>query len=430
MDFEYSSEQKLLWDSVHKLMQRVATPEYLRRLDRERLYPYELYDAWGEAGLFALPSAGESGWAGGSAVDLAIVSEELGRYSADVVMAFGGSTFCALNVARKGSEEQKHYWLPKLMSGEIRMSVSMSEPDAGSDVGAMRTQARREGNEYVLSGQKIWATAAGARNNVINVYVKTDPSAHYRQGMSLFLVDNDTPGLEIRRLDMLGRRSVGTYELFFNDARIPPDRLIGGENNGWDCILSGLQAERVVAAACDCGSARGALDMAVNYAKERKQFGRPIGSFQALAHMLADLEAQVEAAWALTLKAAWRVSRGEDALKEITMAKLLAAEIYVKTTEVGMQVMGGYGYNMEFDMQRHFRDARAATIAAGTSQIQRNLIAGQMGLKVQKGVQHLISIGLPLTLPDSFARTARWFGNSEAVVDSVTRLTYAELDLL
>jgi alkylation response protein AidB-like acyl-CoA dehydrogenase len=335
------------------------------------------------AGLFALPFAEEYGGAGGSVVDLAIVSEEIGRYSADVAMAFGGSTFCALNVARKGSEEQKRYWLPKLMSGEIRMSISMSEPDAGSDVGAMRTQARRDGNEYVLNGQKIWATAAGARDNVINVYVKTDPKAHYRQGMSLFLVDNDTPGLEIRKLDMLGRRSVGTYELYFNDARIPPDRLIGGENKGWDCILSGLQAERVVAAACDCGSARGALDMAVNYAKERHQFGRAIGSFQAIAHMLADLETQVEAAWALTLKAAWRVSRGEDALKEITMAKLLAAETYVKTTEAGMQVMGGYGYNMEFDMQRHFRDARAATIAAGSSQIQRNLIAGQMGLKVQ-----------------------------------------------
>src|SRR6185437_6566671 len=223
-------------------------------------------------------------------------------------------------------------------------------------------------------------TGAGAKGNVINMYVRTDPKAHYRQGLSLFLIDNDTPGLELRKLDMLGRYCTGTYEIFLKDVRIAPDRLIGGENKGWDCILSGLQAERVVAAACDCGSARGALDMAVSYAKERKQFGRPIGSFQAIAHMLADLEAQVEAAWALTLKAAWRVSLGEDALKEITMAKLLAAETYVKTTEVGMQVMGGYGYNMEFDMQRHFRDARAATVAAGSSQILRNLIAGQMGL--------------------------------------------------
>ena len=263
MDFEYSSEQKQLLESVRKLMQRVATPDYLRRLDRERLYPYEVYDAWVEAGVFALPFAEEYGGLGGSVLDLAIVAEEIGRYSADVAMAFGGSIFCALNVARKGSEEQKRYWLPKLISGEIRMSISMSEPDAGSDVGAMRTQARRDGNEYVITGQKIWATGAGAKNNVINVYVKTDPKAHYRQGMSLFLVDNNTPGLEIRRLDMLGRRSVGTFELNFNDARIPPDRLIGGENKGWDCILSGLQAERVVAAACDCGSARGALDLAV-----------------------------------------------------------------------------------------------------------------------------------------------------------------------
>jgi len=383
MDFEYSTEQKLLRDSVGKLMRRLATPENLRRLDRERLYPYEIYDAWVESGLFALPFATEYGGLGGTVLDLAIVSEEIGRYSADVAMAFGGSIFCALNVARKGSEEQKHYWLPKLISGEIRMSISMSEPDAGSDVGSMRTQARRDGNEYVINGQKIWATGAGAKNNFINVYVKTDPKAHYRQGMSLFLVDNTTPGLDIRKLDMLGRRSVGTYELNFNDARIPPDRLIGGENKGWECILSGLQAERVVAAACDCGSARGVLDLAVDYAKDRRQFGRAIGTFQAIAHMLANTEAEVEAAWAVTQKAAWRVSRNEDALKDITIAKLLAAEVYVKAANVGMQVMGGFGYNMEFDMQRHFRDARAATIAAGTSEMQRNIIAGQMGLKVQ-----------------------------------------------
>jgi alkylation response protein AidB-like acyl-CoA dehydrogenase len=383
VDFEYSSDQKLLLDSVCRLMQRLATPEYLRHLDRERLYPYELYDAWVEAGLFALPFAEQYGGAGGSVLDLAIVAEEIGRHSADAAMAFGGSIFCALNVARKGSEEQKHHWLPKLMSGEIRMSISMSEPDAGSDVGAMRTQARRERNEYVISGQKIWATGAGAKDNVINVYVKTDPGAHYRQGVSLFLVDNTTPGLEIHKLDMLGRRSVGTYELSFNDARVAPDRLIGGENKGWDCILSGLQAERVVAAACDCGSARGVLDLAVSYAKDRRQFGRPVGTFQAIAHMLANMEAEVEAARAVTLKAAWRVSRGDDALKEITMAKLLAAEAYVKASNVGMQIMGGFGYNMEFDMQRHYRDARAATIAAGTSELQRNLIAGQMGLRVQ-----------------------------------------------
>jgi alkylation response protein AidB-like acyl-CoA dehydrogenase len=383
MDFSLTEEQRMLRDSIRKLMQRIATPDYLRRLDRERAYPYELYDAWVEAGVFRLPFPEEYGGMGRGIVDLAIVAEELSCPSADVAMAFGGSTFCGLNVLRQGSEQQKRYWLPRLLSGEIKMSISMSEPEAGSDVGAMRTLARRNGDHYIVSGQKIWATGAGAKNNVINVYVKTDPQAHYRKGLSLFLVDNTTPALEVRRLDMLGRRSVGTYELIFNDVRVPADRLIGGENRGWDCILSGLQAERVTAAACDCGSARGVFELALQYAKERKQFGRPIGTFQAIAHMLADMQTEIEAAWALTLRAASMVGNGEEALREITMAKLFASEVYVKAANTGMQIFGGFGYNMEFDMQRHFRDARAATVAAGSSQIQRNLIAGLMGLKVQ-----------------------------------------------
>jgi len=377
-----SDEQVMLRDTARKLTQRVATPEYLRRLDRERLYPYELYDAWIEAGLLALPFPEEYGGLGRGLVDLAIVAEEISVPSSDVVMAFGGSMFCGLNVLRMGSNAQRRTWLPKLLAGDIRMTISMSEPDAGSDIGAMRTSARRDGDDYVISGQKIWATGAGARDNVINVYVKTDPTANYRQGMSLFLIDNTSPGLEIRKLDMLGRRSVGTFELTFNDVRIPADRLIGGENNGWKVVLAGLQAERVVAAACDCGSARGVFELALHYAQERKQFNRAIGTFQSIAHALADMQTEIEAAWALTLRAAAMVEAGEDALRQITMAKLMASETYVKAANTGMQIMGGFGYSMEFDMQRHYRDARAATIAAGTSQIQRNLIAGLMGLKV------------------------------------------------
>src|SRR6185312_7547359 len=149
---------------------------------------------------------------------------------------------------------------------------------------------------------------AGAKNNFISVYVKTDPKAHYRNGMSLFLVDNSSPGLEVRKLDMLGRRSVGTYELTFTDVRVPLDRLIGGENNGWNVVLSGLQAERVTAAACDCGSARGVFEMALRYATERKQFNRQIGTFQSIAHMLADMQTEIAAAWSLTMHAAEMVA--------------------------------------------------------------------------------------------------------------------------
>jgi alkylation response protein AidB-like acyl-CoA dehydrogenase len=383
MDANYTDEQTMLLDSVGKLTERIATPDYVRRLDRERTYPYELYAAWVEAGLFALPFAEEYGGLGGSVVDLVLVAERISRPSGDIAMAFGAPTFCGMNLARKGSQEQKAYWIPKIISGEYRFSISISEPDAGSDVGAIRTTARRDGDHYVLNGQKIWATGAGAANTIINMYVKTDPAAHYRDGLSLFLIDNTTPGVEIRKLDMLGRRSVGTYEVFLNDVRVPADRLIGGENKGWDCILSGLQAERVIAAACDCGTARGIVDMAVAYVKERNQFGRAVGTFQSVAHALANVECQVEAAWALTQKAAAKLATGADALKEITMAKLLASEAYVSASNVGMQSMGAYGYSMEFDMQRHFRDARAATIAAGTSEVQRNLIANLIGLKVR-----------------------------------------------
>ena len=381
MDFDFTDEQNMLRESVRRMMDKVATPPYIRRLDQEQAYPYELYDAWVEMGLLRMPFPEEYGGLGGNVIDMVIISEELSRKSFDFFTAYGGSVFCGLNVLRKGSEEQKRYWIPKLISGAIKMSISMSEPDAGSDVGAMRSSARREGGDWLISGQKLWATGAGAKGNVINVYVKTDPKVHYRQGMSLFLVDNTAPSLELRKLDMLGRRCVGTYEIFFNDTRVPAERLVGGENKGWECVLSGLQVERVASTAGYCGGAQTVVDLALAYAKERKQFGKPIGTFQAIAHMLADMQTEVEAARTLMWRAAWMAAGGKDALREISIAKLFGSETYVKVANLGMQIMGAYGYNMEFDMQRHFRDARSTTIGAGTSQMQRNLIAGLMGLK-------------------------------------------------
>jgi alkylation response protein AidB-like acyl-CoA dehydrogenase len=383
MDFGFSDEQRMLRDTVRKLMAKHAPPEYVCQHDRERTYPEELFQAFAEAGLLALPFPEEYGGAGGNLVDMVVVAEEIARVSADLVMAYTGGVFCGLNLVRMASEEQKRDWIPKFIAGKIKFSISMSEPDAGSDIGAMRTSAVRDGNEWVIDGQKIWASTAGAKNNVINLYVKTDPKAHYRQGLSLFLVDNDTPGLTLRKLDMLGRRATGTYELTFDKVRVPPDRLVGGENKGWDCVMAGLQVERATSSAGNVGAAQGIVDLAVQYAKDRKQFGRPIGANQAIAHMLADMATEVEAGRSLMWRAAWMVSAGQDALREITMAKLFTSETYVKIASQGMQVMGGFGYSEEFDMARHFRDSRAATIAAGTSQIQRNLIANLMGLKVQ-----------------------------------------------
>jgi alkylation response protein AidB-like acyl-CoA dehydrogenase len=384
MDLSFTPEQEMLRESARKLMERVATPDYVRRLDRERQYPDELYDAWVEAGFLGASLPEEYGGIGGSLIDVAIITEELARVSADLMMPYGGSMFCALNVLRNGSEQLKRKWLPKLISGEVKFSIGLSEPDAGSDLAAIRTSARRDGDHYVINGMKTWQTGAGAKRNVINLYVRTDPAADYRKGMSLILVPNDAPGVELRKLDMLGRYCTGTYQVTFNDVRVPVDNLVGRENEGWKCLLSGLTAERSVVAAGDVGSASAVVDMTVAYAQERKQFGRPIGTNQALAHMIADLQTEVEAARALMWRAVWLAeTNGPDALRDITMAKLFASEIYVKACNVGMQVFGGNGYSMEYDIQRHYRDCRMGTVAAGSSQMLRNLIAGLSGLRVQ-----------------------------------------------
>jgi alkylation response protein AidB-like acyl-CoA dehydrogenase len=383
MTIGFTTEQKLLRESVRKLMDTHANRDYVRAKDKAKAYPYELYGEWVKAGLLGVAFPEKYGGAGGGAIELAICVEEIGYTSADFQMCYGGSMFCALTVLAKGSEEQKDYWLPQIVSGKRRLSISMSEPEAGSDVGAIRTRAERHGNGWVVNGQKLWNTAAGARDNTMLVYLKTDPSVHYRNGVSAMLIDNDAPGVRLNKLDMLGRHCAGTYEVFLTDVKVEQDRLLGGENKGWDCVLSGLQIERVVSSAGNCGSAQGVVDMAAAWAKERKQFGRPIGTNQAIAHMLADMQTEVAAARALTYQAAAKVAAGDDALAEITMAKLFSSETYAKVANMGMQIMGGYGYSMEFDMQRHYRDCRSSTIAAGSSQIQRNLIAGLMGLKVQ-----------------------------------------------
>jgi alkylation response protein AidB-like acyl-CoA dehydrogenase len=384
MEFAFTEEQEMLRDSVIKLMAKHAPRESLRKWERERKYPEELYQAWADAGLLRLPFPENVGGLGATALDLAIVVYELSRVSTDVSMAFGGSLFCGLNVLRKGTDAQRAHWLPKLLDGSIKFCIGISEPDAGSDVGNIRTYAVRDGDRYIVNGQKLWTTGAGLKNSVICAYVKTDRAAHYRKGMTHILIDNDMPGVELRKLDMLGRRTVGTYEVFFKDVSVPADRVIGGEGGGWDCLMGGLQYERAVSSAGNCGGAQAVFDLASGYARERIQFGQPIGSFQAIGHMLADMETELEAGKLLTWRANWLVSQKKDALREITHAKLFTSEMYAKLANMGVQVMGGYGLNEEYDMQRYLRDSRSTTIAAGTSQALRNLLANLMGMKATK----------------------------------------------
>jgi alkylation response protein AidB-like acyl-CoA dehydrogenase len=381
MDFAFTPEQEAMREAVRALMRRHAPPEAIRGWDKAQVFPEPLYAAWAEAGLFRLPFPEGLGGLGGSVLDLVLVAEEVARGSADLFMAFAGSLFCALAILRHGSAAQRAHWLPRVMSGEVRMSIAISEAEAGSDLSGIRTRATRDGGFWVIEGGKIWTTGAGLPGSVINAYVRTGDARDVRSSLSLILVPNDTPGLRLRRLETLGRRMSGTYEVLFDTARVPAENLVGGENRGWEVMLAGLQAERIVSAAGNVGAAAAALDLALAHARTRRQFGRAIGEFQAIGHRLADLAAELEAVRSLTWRAAWMVAEGQEALRAISMAKLLSSELYAKVAAQGMQVMGAQGFSMEGDMQRHFRDSRSATVAAGTSEVQRNLIARLLGLR-------------------------------------------------
>ncbi len=383
MDFDLNEEQNILRDNLRRMMDEVATSDYLREHDEKGLYPYEVYDKWVEMGLLGLPFPEEYGGYGGDVIDMALVSEELGRKAYPFLEAYGLSAFSGLSLLQNGSAAQKKYYLPKLIKGEIRMSISMTEPDAGSDAGNMRTLAVADGDSWVINGQKVFSTAADADNNIITLYCKTDNDAPYQKGITAFLVPNDTPGVEIKRLDTFGCRMLGLSEVFFDNVRISDEQRLGAVNGGWQCMLSGLMFERIVTSAGYVGNAQTVVDQALEYAKERKQFGKPIGSNQAIAHMLADMQTNVDAARMLMLRAAVKLAKGGNAMREVTQAKLFGSETFAEVANQGMQIMGGYSYMMEYDMQRHYRDARSTTIAAGTSQMQRNLIANTMGLKVK-----------------------------------------------
>ena len=265
MSIQFTTEQEMLRDSIASIVGDIATRDYLAKMDREGLYPYEVYDALVDAGAFSMPFPEAYGGLGGNIVDTALIVDALAYVNYDLAVAYSVVLYTSTTLSKCGSEEQKQHYLPKIFDGSIRMSVSISEPQAGSDVSAIRTSARRDGDSWVLNGQKVWATSAGARNGVLQLFARTDTSMGPRGGLTVFLIPNDTPGVECRKLDMLGRRGTGTYEIFLTDARIPAGSVLGEVNKGWDVLMSCLQTERAIAAASYVGSGRKVFDLALAY---------------------------------------------------------------------------------------------------------------------------------------------------------------------
>jgi alkylation response protein AidB-like acyl-CoA dehydrogenase len=314
---------------------------------------------------------------------MAIITEELGKASFDVAMCYVANLQMAMVISQWAADEQKAELLPAIIAGDHRLSVSISEPDAGSDVSAISTWAERDDNHFVLNGRKAWCTGAALPNTTLAMYVRTDRHGGRRDGLSLLLVDPATPGLELRKIPTLARHILGTYDVVLSDVRVPVRNLIGPLNEGWKVLTSNLETERVLISAGYVGAAQATLDEAVEYAKERRQFGQPIGNFQALTHALADLQTEVDAARLLVYRASYLADEGRPALREAAMAKLFASETYVKAARWGMQVMAGYGFATESVMSFRYRESIVATISGGTSQIQRNAIARSMGLPVR-----------------------------------------------
>jgi alkylation response protein AidB-like acyl-CoA dehydrogenase len=383
MDFKFTEDQNLLRNSIAEIMTKDITIDYVRECDEKGEYPYRFYERAVELGWIGLPFPEEYGGFGGNAIELVILGEEISRWGYDLAIAIGLSMFNGLSILHHGTEEQKQYYIRKVINGEIRVSISVTEPNAGSDAASLTTEGVKRGDVYIINGQKVFCSAAHAKNCIIKLYVRTDATLKKHQGITAFLIPADTKGLTIQRIKTLGRCILGTNELFLEDVEVSEKNILGGLNKGWDVMMDGLELERLYGASAYVGNTQTVLDTALQHAKERIQFGRPIGTFQAIAHMLSDMQTELEAGRLLVYRAAWNISQGKPSLKEVSMAKLYTSEMFARHAAAGMQIMGGYGYCMEYDMQRYFRDSRITTIVAGTSQIQRTIIARAMGLKVQ-----------------------------------------------
>jgi isovaleryl-CoA dehydrogenase len=375
-----TDEQRAFVEAIRDFARReCGTREQREALTDHGREPHnqQLYERIAELGWLGVAIPEQYGGTGGGAVDMCLLCEEFSR--GQIPMGFFPITMMAARpVERFATEELKREILGGIVRGSVE-AIAMSEPEAGSDVGNLSCRAERSNGAYVINGQKTWITGAHAATHILLV-CRTNRSADKHHGMSMISVPGGIDGMEVRAIETMGGREVN--DVFFTDCEVPADRLVGREDHAWTQLMAGLNNERLIIAAQSLGMAQRAFDDVLTYVKERKQFGRAIGSFQTLKHRLADLATEIEATRLLVYSVAARVdaSPGEMFPREASMAKLKATEIAKRTTLEAMQMMGGYGYAVEYDMERQVRTALVTTIYGGTSEIQREIIAKTLGL--------------------------------------------------
>ncbi len=381
MEFGLSGEQAALKDAAHQFVDRHCPPRQAKEWDETSTYPDQLVKAMAEIGWYGLAFPAEAGGDGGGPVELAIIAEQLGRASLDIAMCFIGTLIPALTIYQWGTDAHRQAIASKMFTGQARYAVAMSEPDTGSDAAALRCAAMDMGDHYVVNGQKMWCTGAGVPSTTIMTYVRTSRNGRKHDGISLLLIDADTPGVQLRQAPTLARHILGTYEVFLTDVVVPKTALVGPPDEGWKVMLSSLELERVLMSGGYVGVAQSTLDEALEYSKHRTAFDRPVGTFQALAHAMADMQTEIDAARLLAYRAAWSLSHGRPSSREGAMAKLKGSETYVAAARLGMQICAGHGFSTESVMSFRWRESIVAPISGGTSQIQRNGIARSMGLR-------------------------------------------------
>ena len=377
MDFRLSEDQQLLRRSVREFAEAEIRP-HVMAWDEAQHFPMDLLPRLAELGLMGIQFPEEYGGAGMSAVDYCICIEELARVCPAVALSVAAHNgLCTSHIAMFGTEAQKEQYLPRLVRGEVLGAWGLTEAGAGSDAAGMRTTAVKQGHCWVLNGAKTFITH-GRIGGIMVVIAVSDRSEGSR-GMSAFITEHGMPGMAAgKKENKLGMRASDTSEVIFENCRVPAANLLGEEGQGFINTLQVLDAGRIGIAALSVGLAQGAYEAARNYAKERRQFGQPIASFQAIQWKLADNATRIEAARLLTYRAAYLRDQGVRTTRESSIAKLFASEIAVKAADDCVQIHGGYGFVKDYPAEKYFRDVKLLTIGEGTSEIQRLVIARQL----------------------------------------------------
>lgn len=373
MKFELTDEQKMLQQMVRDFALNEVEPTAAER-DEEERFDREIFDKMAELGLTGIPWPEEYGGIGADYVSYVIAVEELSRVCASTGVTLSAHvSLASWPIYQYGNEEQKQNFLRRLAEGSAIGAYALSEPGAGSDVAGMKLTAKKDGDDYVLNGNKVWITNGGVADIYV-VFAKTDPDAGHR-GISAFIVEKGTEGFSFGKKEKkLGIRSSPTTELIFENCRIPKENLLGEEGEGFKIAMTTLDGGRSGIAAQAVGIAQGALDAAIEYAKGREQFGKPIAYNQGISFKLADMATEVEASRLLTYRAAWLESEGLPYSEASAMAKLFAGDTAMRTTVEAVQIFGGYGYTKDYPVERYMRDAKITQIYEGTNEIQRLVI--------------------------------------------------------